>query len=80
MAACNLPHAIQYPAYCQIRSQLVAFFAHVIHSIFPRHFYLTNIKHKNLTHHKNYLFMQTLSLGVTTSVIFWAQKGAFLFD
>src|ERR687887_65312 len=53
MSTCNLPHAIDYSAYCQIRSQLVvAFLTHDIHySFLPLRLYVTSIKHKKLTHH-----------------------------
>jgi hypothetical protein len=50
---------------------LVSFFTHIIHFIFPRLF-LSNeyLAQKSDAYHKNYIIMQIISLGVTTSMIF----------
>jgi hypothetical protein len=81
MAACNLPHAVEYPAYCQLRRQLVSFFTHIIHYIFPRLLSNEYLAQKSDAYNNNkYLFMQILSLGVTTSISFERKKKRSFFD
>src|SRR4051794_7511159 len=54
MSTCNLPHAIDYSAYCQIRSQLVvvAFLIYDTYcSFLSLCLYVISIKYKKLTHY-----------------------------